>query len=303
MIKWNFLLGDKMKGLIIVNAYTKNEHELFQSKRMKEEFEKLGVDCDIVKNNKFLAVVEREGLSAFCKDYDFVIYYDKDKYVSKMLESCGIKLFNSNDAIRVCDDKMMTYIALAKSGIKVPYTMSAPLCYYINEPIEREMVERIENKLSYPLVVKKCYGSLGKGVYLVNDRTELLHIMEKLKGEPHLFQEYIENSKGRDIRAIVIGGKVVASMIRRNKNDFRSNIELGGEGETFVLPKEYEKVCKKVVSALKIDYAGIDIMIGKNGEPIVCEVNSNAFFGGIENITKVNVAKEYAKYIYEKIKG
>ena len=110
-------------------------------------------------------------------------------------------------------------------------------------------------------------------------------------------QKMITTSIGRDIRVIVIGKKVFACMERVSKTDFRSNIELGGEGKPFDLPISFVDVAEKVATLLDLDYCGIDILIGENNEPIVCEVNSNAFFGGIESVTNKNVAKAYAEYI------
>ena len=95
---------------------------------------------------------------------------------------------------------------------------------------------------------------------------------------------------------IVIGGKAVVGMLRKSKGDFRSNIELGGVGEKIQLPKAVIDLAEKVAKLLDLDYCGVDVLIGEDGY-YICEVNSNAFFGGIENVTGVNVARAYAKYV------
>ena len=118
---------------------------------------------------------------------------------------------------------------------------------------------------------------------------------------PHLYQEYIGNKFGEDIRVIVIGGKAVSSMRRKNDKDFRSNIALGGKGEKIELRKEYKDVAENCAKVLGLDYCGVDLLSGSNDEPIVCEVNSNAFFEEIENITKMNIAKAYCEYIIKKV--
>ena len=99
---------------------------------------------------------------------------------------------------------------------------------------------------------------------------------------------------------IVVGGKVAAAMLRSSKTDFRSNIELGGIGSPIEISENLKQTCEKVAALLNLDYCGIDVLIAKDGY-LVCEVNSNAFFGGIEKVTGVNVAKRYAEHIYNEI--
>ena len=163
--------------------------------------------------------------------------------------------------------------------------------------VKKSSLDIVERDLGYPLIFKKCYGSLGKGVIKVDDREQLESVANKYKGVPHLYQQYISASHGKDIRVIVVGGKAVAGMLRKSRGDFRSNIELGGVGEKLELPQAVIDLSEKVAKLLNLDYCGVDILIGDN-EYYVCEVNSNAFFKGIENVTKINVAKEYAEYIY-----
>ena len=107
--------------------------------------------------------------------------------------------------------------------------------------------------------------------------------------------------EGVDVRVIVIGGKTVASMERRNKDDFRSNVAQGGCGVKIDLPENFQIVAESCAEILGLDYCGVDLLYGNDGEPYVCEVNSNAFFGGIEEATGVNVAKLYAEHIIKTI--
>ena len=290
------------KGLILVNAYTRQERSLNQSKRLKEELEKNGVSIDIKRNDFFVAQIDNGGnLKSQAKGYDFCIYLDKDKYVSLMLEKSGLRLFNSHSAIQACDDKMQTAILLAENSIPMPHTLPGLLCYE-NQKLNIKAIEKVAKTLGFPVIIKSSYGSLGKEVYKADDMAELCAIAEKLKFAPHLFQEFIKSSCGKDIRVIVIGGKFVAAMLRQSKGDFRSNLELGGEGRSIVLPKEAQELCEKVARLLNLDYCGIDILLGEN-KYYVCEVNSNAFFGGIEAVTGVNIAEKYATYICQKVYG
>ncbi len=290
------------KGLIIVNAYCEMGTNLNQSIRLKEELELLGVKIDILKNDKFLAKIDNGETVTNLNCYDFCIYLDKDKYISKMLENRHIRLFNCHNALQFCDDKMLTHIELADNLIPMPKTISGLLCYTPNSRVKEESLDILEKELGFPLVVKNSYGSLGEQVYLATDKNSLREICQKNLYKPHLFQEYIKESCGMDIRVIVIGNKPIVAMKRVSSTDFRSNVELGGVGQKYDLDEGLIGLCSKVSKILNLDYCGIDILISKNGY-MVCEVNSNAFFGGIEKVTGINVAKAYAEYIVKQIYG
>ncbi len=288
-----------MKALIVINAYTQSQTELNQPNRLACELELLGCKAEIRRNDGTLARIEGGEMRAV-SGYDFCVYFDKDDYCARMLEGVGLRLFNSARAIALCDDKMLTHIALSGEKIAMPTTVSAPLCYYPNEEVSQTLLAEVEQTLGYPLIVKECFGSLGKGVHLAKNREELLALAQKFKCKPHLFQAFIQESKGRDLRVIAVGGEVVASMERRSSSDFRSNVELGGEGIACPVSQEIRALAKRVATVLDLDFCGIDFLFGKDGY-LLCEVNSNAFFGGIERVTGVNVAKRYAEYILRKM--
>lgn len=290
-----------MKGIIIVNAYSKLSHGLNQAYRIKQELELRGIDADIVPNNRFLAYLQGGGVVSRAGEYGFCVYLDKDKYVSRLLELSGMRLFNSHEAIRVCDDKLETFAALAGQGLAMPLTLPGLLCYDEKEQIDLNTVRLIEEKLSYPLVIKSSYGSLGEGVYLAHGRERLVEVMNKLKLVPHLFEQYIASSCGRDMRVIVIGGFAAASMLRVSGGDFRSNLELGGHGSVAPLPESFRQMSERAARLLGLDYCGVDLLFGEDGEPVLCEVNSNAFFGGIEAVTGVNVAGLYCEHIIKTV--
>lgn len=283
-----------MRGLIITNGYSRLPSAQNQAARLKAEFGALGVECDVIANDFFGAHIRDGKIATELTDYAFCVYLDKDKYLSAALERAGLRLFNSHSAIRVCDDKMTTHLALADGGVDMPETFAGLLCYDGSAPLKS--LDKIERALGYPMIVKKCYGSLGNGVYKVDGREQLDALAEKLKTTPHLFQKFIAESAGKDIRAIVIGGEIKAAMLRQSKDDFRSNIELGGTGTPVKADENMRAICRRAADILKLDYCGVDLLSGRNGY-LVCEVNSNAFFGGIEAVTGVNVARLYAEYI------
>ncbi len=291
------------RGLILINAYSSLDTALNQPQRLKEELSALGVQADIVRNGAFPLCVNGFGeIAGGAEGYDFCVYLDKDKYCSQLLEKSGLRLFNSHSAIRACDDKAVTHILLSQNGIPMPATVFGLLCYDETAPVCVEYLDKVERAFGYPVIIKESYGSLGKGVYKADNRVQLENFANKLKLTPHIFQRFIKESAGKDARVIVIGGKVVAAMKRVSNKDFRSNIELGGKGEKFDCPADMARLCVKTAQILGLDYCGIDVLFGKDGY-YICEVNSNAFFGGIERVTGVNVAKAYARHICNEIYG
>lgn len=286
-----------MKAFIVMNGYPNGVKFYRQSGRIKEELEKLGVRTDIFLNGEITATLTSTGkISSDFLGYDFCVYLDKDKYLARLLTGAGMRLFNSAASIETCDDKMLTYLALAGTGLAIPQTISAPLCYTPSATPQKSFLDEVE-KLKYPLVAKKSYGSFGAGVALVKNRTELEEIEREWLYLPHFYQEFV-GKKGRDIRVIVIGGKAVAAMERIAQGDeFRSNIELGGKGRVIELTEEYQKAAEVAAERIGLDYCGVDLLEGET--PIVCEVNSNAFFEGLEGVTGINVARLYAEYIFK----
>lgn len=281
-----------MKALILVNAYAPTPYTR-QVKRMQEEFAALGVTSDVKRNDGFMFSVGENGICGKA-GYDFCLYLDKDKYVAEMAEAQGLKLFNGAKAIELCDDKMQTHIALA-GKVKMPKTLPGLLCYDSAAEVSDETVDKIEKALGYPVIVKHSYGSQGKGVFKADTRAELKALAENVKLHPHIFQEFVAKSASHDMRVIVIGGKTVGGIIRRSDNDFRSNVGLGGKAQKTEVPKNIRDMAETAASALGLDYCGIDFLLGD--EPLLCEVNSNAFFDAFEAATNINVARLYAEYI------
>lgn len=289
-----------MKGLIITNAYDFNLSQRRKTRRMESELYNLGAFVDVVTNDRFLAYIDGGTVKTDLK-IDFALYFDKDKYVARMLEKCGIRVFNSANATEICDDKMLTHITLADCGIAMPTTMSGSLCYKQDGKISWDSLKLVADRLGLPLVVKECHGSFGEQVYLARDMAELSEIVERIKLKPYIFQRFVAESAGRDMRVIVIGGKVICGMIRQSKTDFRSNARLGATSTACDVPDNVVALCERVSKIIGLDYCGIDVLF-ENGQPLICEVNSNAMFGAMEQATNINVARKYSEHIVREVK-
>lgn len=285
-----------MKCCIIINGYSELESMMYQPMRLKEELENRNISTDIIRNRVLLSEIRNSVLKSELSDYDFCIYLDKDKYLLRCLEKSNIPVFNAFEPIEICDDKMMTYIELANLGYDVPDTVPGILCYDPNANVKIEMIDFLEKRFGYPFIVKESYGSLGKGVFLVRNRQDAINICNKVKCSEHLFQEYIDSSEGRDVRAIVIGDEVIGSMLRSSDSDFRSNVENGGSATPYPLDDDTKRMCVDIAKDLGLHYCGIDLLFTEDGFRI-CEVNSNAFFREFEKVTGINVAAAYAEYI------
>ena len=289
-----------MKGIICVNPFGEPKESVHFAKRLKTELSYFGVQTEIV-DNGYTENVLLNGKIRKIFPCEFAVFFDKDKYLSASLEKSGIKLFNAHAAIRACDDKAETYIALANSGLHIPETAFAPVCYNAFSRVDEEGLKKIAEKLGYPIVVKESFGSMGKGVYKADNFEELKSLAESLKLKPHLYQRYLPFRAGTDVRMIVVGGKFLCAMMRENDKDFRSNIALGGKGKPYFPDEEFIAAAEKSAKVLNLDYCGVDLLFGENSKPYVCEVNSNAFITEIERITGVNVAKAYAEHIVKSV--
>lgn len=299
-----------MKGLVIINGYPNGEKFYRQGNRIATELQLLGVEACVVKNGDIFAWQTECGGCACAlsnaqnsplRDCTFAVYLDKDKYLGKMLQSVGLRLFNSAEAVEICDDKMTTYLSLQNAGLRIPCTIPAPLCYTNGAAANADFLRSVGERLGFPLVAKTSYGSFGAGVRLIHGMPELQKTEEEWQRQPHFYQQYIAEAAGEDLRVIVVGGKAIGCMRRRaQKGEFRSNIELGGVGEYTPFADEYRFAAERAAQALGLDYCGVDLLQTKDG-PVLCEVNSNAFFEGFEGVTGINVAKAYAEHIVQEL--
>ncbi len=290
-----------MNCWLIVNGFTNWDkfNELYQL--IEASALKAGVNIVRKKHTDVWFELKEASFDAslLLKDIDFVIFWDKDVRLAALLENSDTRVFNSSRAIALCDNKADTYIALLDTGIRQPNTyLSAKqfractdLTYY----------HECANSLGYPLIIKESYGSFGAQVYLIRDESGLSECILKLEAKEFLMQEYVESSKGRDIRLQMVGDECVACMYRYNENDFRANVTNGGAMKPYVPNEQQLEMARKVMNCLGLDFAGIDIMFGDNDQPIFCEANSNAHFKNLYNCTGINTADYIFKYILDKV--
>ncbi|MBP5553439.1 MAG: RimK family alpha-L-glutamate ligase [Lachnospiraceae bacterium] len=285
-----------MKGWLIVNSFVKWDKFSEIYTLLLEAGKKVGVELELKTSSDILCSVQ----SRF-SEYelpDFGIFWDKDILLASRLEKMGLRLFNSSQSIEACDDKGQTAIALVDGGIRTPKTFLSPKAYPTFGCTDMTFLRMAEEELGYPMIIKENRGSFGQQVHLVKSSYEAEVLIKSFKEHPFIMQEYIEESSGRDVRINVVGDRVVASMYRYNDNDFRSNITGGGSMKSFTADKEQEELAIAACKALGLDFAGVDVLFGKEG-PIICEVNSNPHFKTTLECTGINMAEHIISYIKE----
>lgn len=288
-----------MNGIVIVNQSI--GHNKYKIKRFIEEFDKKNIRLDVFVNDGTLAIIKDNNVVINLPKADFVFYLDKDIYLARLLEKAGYRLFNRANFIKLCDDKMLTFIGCANEGIKMPKTIAGPLVYTDLEESNYKFLDNVINELGLPMVVKKVYGSLGEGIYLVNTKEELKKLYSEIARNPIVFQEYVKSSYGQSVRVLIIDGKVFGSFIRSNDSDFRSNYGDTASSKKLEKSQKYMEFAQKIADKLHIEYAGIDLFVCDEQEPILCEINSNAFFEEFEKVTGLNVAEAVRDMVIRKV--
>ena len=282
-----------MLGWLVVNSFISSEkfHSLYRF--LQNAAEKSGVSLEMKKSEDLLCELQ-EGVQAPLPH--FVLFWDKDIYLAKQLEAQGVRLFNRAEAIEICDNKILTCLRL-KGIVPLPKTVFAPKTFEGVNYCDKSFLKKAVDVLGLPMIIKEAYGSFGKQVYLASTYSQAEEIVDQLGSKEFLMQEYVQSSHGRDVRVNVVGGKVVSAMLRYNENDFRSNISSGGSMRPATLTKAQEEVALKACEAIGLDFAGVDILFGENGEPIVCEVNSNPHFESSFVCTGVDMSLDIIKHV------
>lgn len=282
---------------------SRNQH-LYSSKRLIEESRKRGhntalvdyMHCNII-NEKNNPVVYFNG--NYLKDIDAIIprigatftFYGST--IIRQFELLNIKTVVPSQALLMARNKLHCLQKLTQVNIDMPKTYFTHYFYNIDEIIT--------SVGGFPFVIKQLEGTQGHGVFLIKDRkhaTEIINIHQSAN-KKFIIQEYISESNGADIRAIVIGNNVVASMKRQAKDgEFRSNLHQGGKGLKITLSEMETKTAIQAAKAMGLSVAGVDMLQSKRG-PLVLEVNASPGLEGIEKTTKINIAQKIIEHIEE----
>ncbi|SHN27797.1 RimK family alpha-L-glutamate ligase [Gracilibacillus kekensis] len=285
------------KGWIIYNGNLHSTKFSEQVEWLMKTARSFNLEMKAIKNNDLLVTVHngQAALSGISEYPDFVFFWDKDLFLARQLEKMGIRLFNRARAIEICDDKALTYQYLSNHGITMPQTIIAPKVFM--ELHDTSHLSIVKETIGFPLIIKETFGSFGEQVYLINKEEDLIKKTIELGNKPYIFQKYIHSSYGKDVRLNVVGDQVVASMLRKSDNDFRANVTAGGRMNPYQPSEQEQELAIRCSQLIGTDFAGVDLLFGENGEPILCEVNSNSHFKNIYDCTSVDITINMFEYI------
>jgi len=291
--------------IIILSNGTAN----YSTKRLKEEATNRGHDVRIVKYKDCHATIEQSNPVVRYKgeiltDVDAIIpriATNMTRYgtaIVRQFEMQGVYTTASSIAISRSRDKLRSIQLLSRAGVGIPKTVFTRSLINIEEIID--------DMGGFPVIIKLASGTHGNGVVLADTKKvaksvmQAFHVMDD-DGTNILLQEFVQESAGEDIRAFVVGGKVVASMKRQSlDDDFRSNLHQGGEGTSIRMTEEERKTVQKAAKAMGLPICGVDIMRSERG-PLILEVNSSPGFG-IEKVTGHNVAEKIIEHVEQNAK-
>ena len=280
----------------------------YTTRRLKQEAKARGHEVRIVNYAKCYLTIEKGNPVIYYKGekltgVDAIIPRIAQSYtkygtaVVRQFEMQGVYTTASSIAINRSRDKLRAYQLLAKYGVGIPKTVFA------RETADFEDVLEVAG--GAPVIIKVARGTHGNGVVLAETRKAAKAVMQAfyVEGVSFVVQEFVAESAGTDIRALVVGGRVVASIKRQSlTEDFRSNTHQGGVGSKVKLTEQEEKTAVKAAKAMGLPICGVDMMRSAKG-PLVLEVNSSASLRTPETLTKRNVAVQIIEYIERNAKA
>lgn len=269
----------------------------YTTKRLKEEARLRGHTVRVISYSKCYMAIEKGNPVVFyngkpLRGFDAIIpriAHTYTKYgcaVVRQFEMRDTYTTAKSIAIDRSRNKLRSSQIFARAGVGIPKTVFAH---------ETADLEDVINKAGgAPLIVKVARGTHGNGVVLAETRKAAMAVMQAfyVEGVSFLVQEYIKESAGKDIRALVVGNEVVASIKRQSlDDDFRSNTHQGGVGTPVELTAQEKRVAIKASKAMGLPICGVDMMRSERG-PLVLEVNSSASIKTPELMTNINVAEK-----------
>lgn len=274
----------------------------YTTKRLKEEAKKRGHEVHVIKyKDCYTSIASNDPVVRYRGEsldhFDAIIPRIAQSYtkygtaIVRQFEAQGSFSTSGSLAINRSRDKLRAYQVLAKAGVGIPKTVFARESASFDDIVELAG--------GTPLIIKVARGTHGNGVVLAETPKAAKAVMQAfyVEGVNFLVQEFVKESAGTDIRALVVGGRVVASVKRQSLDgDFRSNTHQGGEGIPVKLTDDERKTAIKAAKAMGLPICGVDMMRSERG-PLVLEVNSSASIKTPELITGRNVAEKIIEYI------
>jgi len=221
------------------------------------------------------------------------ISYYRSSFLTRIMENFGAYVINSSKVSDICGNKLMCSMVLAKAGVPTPRTFVA---------LSSDSVDQTAEQVGYPVVMKPFVGSWGRMISIAKDPQILDTIVELRESIPnpieHMYylQEFVERPP-RDIRAIVAGDEIIATVYRHaSENEWRTNVARGATTTSFKPDKELTEIVHKAAHAVGGWILGVDVMESKDGY-VVHEVNNTVEFKGAQAATKTKIAKKMMDFV------
>jgi ribosomal protein S6--L-glutamate ligase len=286
----------------------KNQDSLpVKLERYPQAARELGIEVEVVDVSSISAInagqtfsLLKEGVIVSLQDYpDAVLVicrtfgYDHFQLWAAELvqhfEQAGVVVGNNFASRSLADNKWLTHQKLVVDGVETPNT------WLLSRQADQH---QLLDSQQYPLILKTVFGYKGDGVFLCTTKQEVEQNLQEIDPRKTvIIQDYLPQTHGRDVRAIVVGDRVVAAMKRTAAADgFKANLGADGAGEVFTLSAKQQQMAVQATQALGLYYSGVDLLFKSDDELVVGEVNANPGLG-IETITGVNVTKEICLYL------
>jgi len=287
----------------VVVGILSRRRSLYTTRRLVESALKLGHEARVLNPLHCFLVLSRRspeiyyrGLEARVSDLDVVLprigasITEHGLAVVNQFDMMGVPLVNNSQPIARSRDKLRSLQLLARAGIDIPKTVM------VSDP--SQIHRALEIVGGPPAILKVVKGTQGIGVILAETEQAALTVLETFwnLGMNILVQEFIEESEGRDIRALVVGDRVVTAMRRQaSVGEFRSNVHRGGTGTVVELPDSYRDAALEAMRVMDLQLGGVDMLESERG-PKVVEINSSPGFEGLERWTGVDIASAIIEY-------
>jgi [lysine-biosynthesis-protein LysW]---L-2-aminoadipate ligase len=268
----------------------------FEEKKIYNDIQQKGLDATLVDGKSLIFDTESSKSDSRLGDIILqrVISYNRGLHLTYCLEQIGLPVVNSFSVSEICGNKLITSLILKKNNVPTPKTTFA---------FSTESARECMKKLGYPLVVKPIIGSWGRGVYQIKDQFMAEMMLDSRQENDnsfsriYYFQELIDRPS-RDIRCIVIGDQIVASVFRySSENEWRTNVAVGGRTEVAPLTSELKEIVLKASNAVGGGILGVDLMEDKERGYLVHEVNNTVEFRGASAVCKSDIAGAMTDYL------
>ena len=275
---------------------------VYSTRRLKEAAEQRGHQVKVLNTLRFAIDLDRGNPDLYYRQqqldtYDAVLprigasitYFGTA--VVRQFQEMDVFCANTAHGILNSRDKLRSLQILSRHSIGLPRTS------FVRD--KKDVLPAIQRVGGAPVIIKLIEGTQGIGVLLAESVKQAESIIELLQSQKQnvLIQKFVKESKGRDIRAFVVGDQVVAAMRRvAQGQEFRSNVHRGGVAEPVELSEEYRETAVRCTQIMGLRVAGVDMLEGKDG-PQIMEVNSSPGLEGIETCTGLDIAGAVVDYI------